>query len=83
MTEDLAAIRPDVRVVEMLTSHPEAARVFVAHGMQCIGCAFAPHETIAEVCRIYELDLDAFVGELRRSYRDTAERLTPEDTERL
>ncbi len=68
MSAEMAtAIHPDVRVAEMLTSHPDTARVFVAHGMQCVGCAFAPHETIAEVCRIYELDVDAFVGELRGS----------------
>ncbi len=64
---DIPAIDASRTVCDTLASVPSAARVFVAHGMQCIGCAFAPHETIAEVCAIYRLDLRAFLDELRRS----------------
>ena len=46
----------DVLVSDALASGPGAMRVFRDHGMACIGCPFAPFETVAEVAGIYGLD---------------------------
>jgi hybrid cluster-associated redox disulfide protein len=43
-------------VADALASTPAAAPVFVERAMRCVGCPFAPFETIAEAARIYNLD---------------------------
>lgn len=46
----------DVPVSDVLASGPAAMQVFRDRGMACIGCPFAPFETVAEVAGIYRLD---------------------------
>lgn len=46
----------DVTVSEVLSGHPGAARVFRDRGMACLGCPFAPFETIADVAAVYGAD---------------------------
>ena len=55
----------DETVAALLAREPGAARVLLDHGMQCVGCAIAPFETLAEVCVIYEVSLEQFIVELR------------------
>lgn len=45
-----------VLVSDALASSPGAARVFVERRMQCLGCAFARFETVAEAAVSYGLD---------------------------
>lgn len=61
-------------VDQLLTEHPASMRVFVRHGMACIGCPMARFETVAEVVDAYHLDVDSFIKEVamasRRSHDD-------------
>jgi hybrid cluster-associated redox disulfide protein len=57
----------DETVAVLLDRDPLAARVFLRHGMQCVGCAIAPFETLAEVCGIYGMPLEPLLEELRSS----------------
>ena len=43
-------------VADVLVAVPAAARVFIDRRMGCVGCAFAPFETVAEVAEIYGID---------------------------
>lgn len=43
-------------VSEVLAARPAAARVFLERRMGCVGCAFAPFETLTEVARAYGID---------------------------
>lgn len=43
-------------VIDVLATSPAATRVFFDRRMGCVGCAFAPFETIAEVARAYALE---------------------------
>jgi hybrid cluster-associated redox disulfide protein len=43
---------------------PEAARVFLAHRMACVGCSLAKFDTLADAARAYGLPLDGFLHEL-------------------
>jgi hybrid cluster-associated redox disulfide protein len=43
-------------VTDVLAAHPAAARVFIERRMGCVGCAFAPFETVAEVARVYGIE---------------------------
>ena len=54
-------INPDVLVDVFLTDYPQAANVFVAHAMACVGCPIGGFHTLAEAAEIYNLDLRAFL----------------------
>ena len=55
-------------VTDVLAANPAAARVFIERRMGCVGCAFAPFETVAEVARIYGIE----PGDLARVLTATA-----------
>jgi hybrid cluster-associated redox disulfide protein len=57
----------DALVSDVLAARPDAARVFVDRGMGCVGCAFAPFETIAEVARVYGIEAQALADALREA----------------
>ena len=46
----------DVPVSDVLASLPGAARVFMERRMCCVGCPFAPFETVADVACVYGLN---------------------------
>ena len=43
-------------VADLVAAHPAAARVFIDRQMGCVGCVFAPFETVAEVAEVYGID---------------------------
>lgn len=43
-------------VADVLAERPHAARVFIERRMGCVGCAFAPFETIAEAAAAYGIN---------------------------
>jgi len=59
-------INPDVSVDVFLTDHPQAANVFVAHAMACVGCPLGDFHTLAEAAAIYHLDLHTFLREIQQ-----------------
>lgn len=55
----------DMTVDEAWRKHPEAHRVFAAHGLPaCDGCAVRFDETLAEAAEAYRLDLHRLLREL-------------------
>jgi hybrid cluster-associated redox disulfide protein len=57
-------IDPKATVSDVLNLHPTTMRVFIDHGMACIGCVIAPYHTIAEACAEYNLAAEKFVREM-------------------
>jgi hybrid cluster-associated redox disulfide protein len=51
-------------VADLLAAAPEAARVFIRFQMGCVGCTFAPFETVTEVAAVYRIPLVEFVAAL-------------------
>ena len=51
-------------VAEILAGPPSVARVFLARGMACPGCPFAPFETLTDVARAYGADANALAAAL-------------------
>ena len=43
-------------VSDVLARNPAAARVFLDRRMSCVGCTFAPFETVGEAARVYGID---------------------------
>lgn len=62
-------------VAEVLARWPQTIPVFLRHRMACVGCAITPFETLAEVTKIYKLDLDCFLSELEQIIDQTEEEL--------
>jgi hybrid cluster-associated redox disulfide protein len=60
-------LEASLTVDEVMICWPQTIPVFIQHRMACVGCAIAPFETLAEVARIYKLDLDSFLRELEQS----------------
>ena len=59
-------INPDVSVDVFLTDYPQAANVFVAHAMACVGCPLDGFHTLAEAAEIYNLDLCTFLQDVQQ-----------------
>jgi hybrid cluster-associated redox disulfide protein len=58
-------ITAESNVDELMTHYPQTVNVFVRRRMLCPGCLAARFETIAEVCRIYDMPLQPLLAELR------------------
>jgi hybrid cluster-associated redox disulfide protein len=54
----------DETVASLLARNPRAARVLMDHGMQCVGCAIAPFESLADVCLVYGVPLEQLLEAL-------------------
>jgi hybrid cluster-associated redox disulfide protein len=51
-------------MAEVMACCPAAPRVLVRHRMHCVGCVFAPFETIAEACAAYGVSVERLLAEL-------------------
>jgi len=51
-------------IEEVLTMYPEANKIFLKYGLDCIGCQVAEFESIGHACRVYGIDLEALLEDL-------------------
>jgi len=58
------AITKDMTIQEVVESNPETIRVFLEHGLHCIGCAVARFENIEQGAMAHGIDVDALIGDL-------------------
>lgn len=54
----------NMTVAEVLDKWPETVAVFQEFKTACVGCVMAPFDTMADVARIYEMDLPALLEAL-------------------
>lgn len=54
----------NMTVAEVLEKWPETVAVFQEFKTACVGCVMAPFDTMADVARIYEMDLPALLEAL-------------------
>ena len=54
----------ELTVADVLVRLPGSARVFAAYRMSCVGCPFAPFETVADAATSYGLDPTALATAL-------------------
>lgn len=55
-------------VADVLAANPASARLFIERGMGCVGCPFAPFETVGEAARAYGMD----PGDLARALAEAS-----------
>ncbi|GAW93683.1 DUF1858 domain-containing protein [Calderihabitans maritimus] len=59
-------ITKDMSITEVVSKYPQTARVFMEHGMGCLGCAAAQFESIAQGAAVHGIDVDALVADLNK-----------------
>jgi hybrid cluster-associated redox disulfide protein len=57
----------EMTVAEVLETWPETVKVFQTLKTACVGCVMAPFDTLADVARIYELELDTVMEALHQA----------------
>ncbi len=63
----------DQSVSEIMTTWPQTVRVFLRHGMHCVGCKVGPFHTIEDACLEYHLDEADFRRELEGAINEAPE----------
>lgn len=63
-------ITRDMKIQEVVTSHPETAPVFLEHGMHCLGCQVAMFESIEQGARAHGIDVDKLMEALNRAVEE-------------
>ncbi len=58
------AITKDMTIQEVVERNPETIRVFLEHGLHCIGCAVARFENIEQGAMAHGIDVDVLIKDL-------------------
>jgi hybrid cluster-associated redox disulfide protein len=58
------AITKDMTIQSVVESNPETIRVFLEHGLHCIGCSVARFENIEQGALAHGIDVDALMNDL-------------------
>jgi len=66
-------ITKEMTIGEVVREHPEAVRVFLAHGLMCVGCAAARFENILQGATAHGIDVDALVTDLNAAVEEKAQ----------
>ena len=57
----------EMTVTEVLEAWPETVEVFQALKTACVGCVMAPFDTLADVARIYEMEIEMIMETLHQA----------------
>ena len=59
-------ITKDTIIGSVLDIAPQAAPLFLAIGMHCLGCPSSRGETVEEACMVHGIDCDSFLVQLNK-----------------
>jgi hybrid cluster-associated redox disulfide protein len=65
-------LTPSTLVSHVLSTYPQTEQVFNKWNVACVGCWLTDEHTIQEVAQIYNLDLYAFLRDLREAIGERA-----------
>ena len=57
-------ISKDMPIGEILQCHPRMLRVFLNHGLMCVGCGLARFESVEQGALAHGIDVDELVKDL-------------------
>ena len=58
------AITKDMTIQEVVENNPETIRVFLKHGLHCVGCSVARFENIEQGAMAHGIDIDNLIKDL-------------------
>ena len=59
-------ITKEMAISEILEKKPEAAAIFMRHGIHCLGCVAAHFETLEQGAKAHGLNPDKLVNEINK-----------------
>ena len=59
-------ITKETIIGSVLDVAPQAAPLFLAIGMHCLGCPSSRGETVEEACMVHGIDCDSFLAQLNK-----------------
>ncbi len=65
MTQNDFTPTPQLTVADLLMHWPQAVPIFLRRHMVCPGCSMAAFESLEDAARIYGVDLNQLLSELR------------------
>ena len=60
----MATITKEMNITEVVSQYPQAAQIFMKHGMGCFGCAAARFENIEQGAMAHGINIDNLVNDL-------------------
>jgi hybrid cluster-associated redox disulfide protein len=57
-------ITAEMTIGEVLEKYPESLKVFLSHGLMCVGCAVARFENIRQGATAHGIDVDTLIKDL-------------------
>ncbi len=57
-------ITGEMTIGDVLKKYPESLKVFLSHGLMCVGCAVARFENIRQGATAHGIDVDALIRDL-------------------
>lgn len=54
-------VNKEMTIGEVVQKYPQTIRVFLSHGLMCVGCAAARFENIEQGARAHGIDVDALI----------------------
>ncbi len=70
---EASTISSNLTAAEVMQRWPATIPVFIQHCLACVGCPFAPFETLSEILANYGLRVDDFIQELQQTIDATDE----------
>jgi len=67
------AITKDMSLAEIVQKYPDSVRVFLSHGLMCIGCPAARFENLEQGAIVHGIDVDALLKDLNEAVGETVE----------
>jgi len=65
-------ITKDMPIADIVQRFPQTVRVFLRHGLMCVGCAAARFENLEQGATAHGIDVDALVKDLNDSVPEPA-----------
>ena len=66
-TETKEAITAEMRIGDVVKKYPQTVKVFLSHGLMCVGCAVARFENIRQGAEAHGIDVDALIQDLNKA----------------
>ncbi len=67
------AITREMAIGEIVQKHPQTVRVFLSHGLMCVGCAAARFESLEQGAVAHGIDVDILVKDLNAALGEKVE----------
>ncbi|NLG50061.1 MAG: DUF1858 domain-containing protein [Chloroflexi bacterium] len=63
-------ISKDMPISEIVRKYPQTVKVFLQHGLMCIGCAAARFENLEQGATAHGIDVEGLVKDLNAAVED-------------